>query len=85
MNTAIEVVRENGKIFAQSHSAKFPLLSDPEKKVSQLYNVLNEKGTSAQRVTFVIDEAGRIVKVLKNMKKAEDHADVALEIVKRRT
>jgi|BEDMetMinimDraft_2_1075160.scaffolds.fasta_scaffold08649_1 Peroxiredoxin len=71
--------------FAQSHSAKFPLLSDSEKKVSQLYNVLNEKGTSAQRVTFVIDEAGRIVKVLKNMKKAEDHADVALEIVKRRT
>ncbi|MFP3260160.1 MAG: peroxiredoxin, partial [Sulfolobus sp.] len=37
----------------------------------------------AQRVTFIIDENGKIVEVLKNLKKAEEHADKSLEIVKK--
>ncbi|WP_126449679.1 peroxiredoxin [Sulfodiicoccus acidiphilus] len=69
------------KKFAQAHSAKFPLLSDPEKKVVLSYGVLSERGTSAQRVTFIIDESGKVVKVLRNLKKAEDHADQALEVI----
>ncbi len=70
------------KRFAEKYGASFPLVSDKEKKISTLYGVLNEKGTSAQRVTFVIDENGKVVAVLRNLKKAEEHADKALEIVK---
>ncbi|MCI2415385.1 MAG: peroxiredoxin [Candidatus Aramenus sp.] len=70
------------KRFAEKYNSPFPLVSDKEKKVATIYGVLNEKGTSAQRVTFVIDENGKVVAVLRNLKKAEEHADRALEIIK---
>ncbi|BCU69223.1 peroxiredoxin [Stygiolobus caldivivus] len=70
------------KRFAEKYNAKFPVVSDKEKKISEAYQVLNEKGTSAQRVTFIIDEEGKIVEVLEKLKKAEEHADKALEIVR---
>jgi peroxiredoxin Q/BCP len=59
------------------------VVSDKDKNISKTYGVLNDKGTSAQRVTFIIDENGKIVEVLKNLKKAEEHADTSLEIVKK--
>jgi len=68
--------------FADKYGAKFPLVSDRNKEVSKLYGVLNERGTSAQRVTFIIDENGKIIEVLKNLKSAEEHALKALEILK---
>lgn len=71
------------KRFSEKYGAKFPVVSDHEKKISSSYGVLNEKGTSAQRVTFVIDAQGVIRAVLRNLKKAEDHADRALEEVKK--
>ena len=37
---------------------------------------------SAERVTFIIDEEGVIRKVLRNIRPAEKHADLALEAVK---
>lgn len=70
------------KKFAEKYGAKFPLVADKEKQISQLYGVLNEKGTSAQRITFIINEQGKIVNILKNLKKAEEHADKSLEIIK---
>ncbi|QGA53421.1 redoxin domain-containing protein [Sulfolobus sp. E5-1-F] len=73
------------KKFAEKYGAKFPIVADDQKTISKLYSVLNEKGTSAQRVTFIIDENGKIVDVLKNLKKAEEHADKALEIIKKQT
>ena len=73
---------ETRKKFAEKYGAKFPLVADKQKVVSQLYKVLNEKGTSAQRVTFIIDEEGKIIQVLKNLKRAEEHADRALEVIK---
>ncbi len=69
------------KKFAEKYGNKFPVVADKEKKIITDYGVLNEKGTSAQRITFIIDENGKIVEVLRKMKKAEDHADKALEIV----
>lgn len=36
----------------------FPLLSDTERKVIQMYGVLNDKGTGAQRSIFVVDRDG---------------------------
>jgi len=72
----------SAKKFAEKYGAKFPLIGDKEKKIINSYGVLNEKGTSAQRVTFVIDENGKITHVFKNLKKAEEHADKALEAIK---
>ncbi|EZQ01725.1 peroxiredoxin [Candidatus Acidianus copahuensis] len=69
------------KKFAEKYGANFPLVADKEKKIINEYGVLSEKGTSAQRVTFIIDESGKVKSVLKNLKKAEDHADKALAII----
>ncbi|ARM74997.1 peroxiredoxin [Acidianus manzaensis] len=70
------------KKFSEKYNAKFPLISDKEKKIVTAYGVLNEKGTSAQRVTFIIDENGKIINILDKLKKAEEHADRALEVIK---
>ncbi|AWR96518.1 redoxin domain-containing protein [Acidianus sulfidivorans JP7] len=70
------------KKFSEKYGAKFPLVSDKEKTIVNLYGVLNEKGTSAQRVTFIIDEEGKIVNILEKLKKAEEHADKSLEFIR---
>mgnify|MGYP001772489795 CR=1 FL=1 len=71
------------KKFAEKFGAKFPLVDDKQKKIIGAYGVLNEKGTSAQRVTFIIDSNGKVVEILRNLKKAEEHADKALETIKK--
>ncbi|MCY0859560.1 MAG: peroxiredoxin [Sulfolobaceae archaeon] len=70
------------KKFAEKYGAKFPLIGDKEKKVINLYGVLNERGTSAERVTFIISNDMKIVNVFSKLKKAEEHADKALEAIK---
>ncbi|MCX8102860.1 MAG: peroxiredoxin [Candidatus Bipolaricaulota bacterium] len=52
---------ESHKKFAQKFGLNFALLADPEKKISQAYGVLSERGY-AQRVTFIIKD-GVIVRV----------------------
>lgn len=74
---------ETQKKFSATHGkSKFRILADAEKKVSQMYGVLNEKGTSSQRVTFIIGEDGKVLKVLRNLRKAEDHVDQALDFLR---
>lgn len=46
---------ESHKRFAQKFGLNFTLLADPEKKISQAYGVLSERGY-AQRVTFIIKD-----------------------------
>lgn len=46
---------ESHKRFAQKFGLNFTLLADPEKKISQSYGVLSERGY-AQRVTFIIKD-----------------------------
>ena len=50
------------KKFLEKHKLPFTLLADPEKKVTELYDVKNFIG-KAKRVTFVIDTAGTIKKI----------------------
>ena len=50
---------EKNKEFATAMQADFPLLSDPEKKVSAAYGVLNARGT-ATRWTFYVEPDGKI-------------------------
>jgi len=77
---------ERNARFAEKHGLdKILLLSDPEGEIARMYGVLREgrKRPSAERVTFIIGPDGRIVEVLKNVRPAEKHADLALEAVKK--
>lgn len=60
------------------------LASDPQGEIAAKYGVLRKgkKRVSAERVTFIIDKEGVIRKVLRNIRPAEKHADLALEAVK---
>jgi len=54
---------ESHKKFATKYSLPFPLISDKEKRIANAYGVLKEAGASANRVTFIIDKAGKVAKV----------------------
>ncbi|MBZ5669964.1 MAG: redoxin domain-containing protein [Acidobacteriia bacterium] len=52
--------QERNRRFAEQTGARFPLLSDTEKKVAKAYGVLSFTHLFANRVTFVIDKGGMI-------------------------
>jgi len=77
---------EKNKRFAEKHGFRFLLLSDPEGEVAEKYGVLRVTRSgrkSAERTTFIIDRDGVVRKVLRNIRPAEKHADLALEEVRR--
>ena len=49
--------------FTSKYNLPFPLISDKQKRIAQAFGVLKDTGTSASRVTFIIDKAGKITKV----------------------
>ena len=49
--------------FKEKYHLPFPLLSDKDKRIATAYGVLKEGGTSASRVTFIIDRNGKIAKI----------------------
>jgi len=69
--------------FKQKHQLPFTLLSDPEGRVLDLYDVWKQKslygGTfmGTERTTFLIDEKGIVKKVYRKVK-AKGHAQVCL-------
>lgn len=58
------------KGFIEKYTLPFPLMSDPEKKILALYGAYGEKKmygktvTGVLRSTFIIDEAGKIEKII---------------------
>jgi peroxiredoxin Q/BCP len=72
--------------FADKFDLPFPLLADVDHKVAEAYGVWKEKSMYGrtywgnERTTFVIDEQGRIAKVLPKVKPAE-HVDRVLELL----
>ncbi len=51
------------KAFTKKYGLNFLLLADPHKKVVKMYGVYNAKWEMANRVTFLINPKGRIVKI----------------------
>jgi len=49
--------------FTTKYNLPFPLISDKEKQIAKAYGVLKDTGTSASRVTFIIDKKGKVAKV----------------------
>lgn len=70
--------------FRDKNELNFPLLSDEDEMVCNLYGVLKEKSMygkkymGIERSTFIIDEEGRLVKEYRNVK-AATHVDDLLE------
>ena len=71
------------KGFKQKYALNFPLLSDPEKKMSQAYGVWKQKSLYGRkymgldRTTFLIDENGKISKVFPKVQ-VDGHLDEVL-------
>lgn len=70
--------------FREKHGLAFPLLSDPEKRVSALYGAYGEKKmygktvTGIIRSTFIIDPKGTIKNIWRGVK-AAGHVDTVLD------
>lgn len=70
--------------FREKYGLPFPLLSDPDHQVAARYGVWKEKRMFGRtywgidRTTFVIDEEGRIVKVIRGVK-PEEHPQRVLK------
>jgi peroxiredoxin Q/BCP len=72
--------------FKLKYGLPFPLLSDPEHQVAELYGAWGEKKMYGRtymgiiRSTFVIDEEGRIVKVFPKVK-PKNHSQEVLAVL----
>jgi thioredoxin-dependent peroxiredoxin len=70
--------------FKEKYKLPFPLIADPDHKVIDSYDVWGRKKFMGReydglvRTTFVIDEKGKIEKVINNVKTA-DHTEQILE------
>ena len=74
------------KKFEEKYGLAFPLLSDPERKVIEAYDVWKEKKNYGKvsmgvvRTTYLIDEQGIIVKSNDKVKAAEDPEKMLQEL-----
>ena len=72
---------ESHKKFASKYKLPFPLISDKEKRIAQAYGVLRDTGTSASRVTFIIDKTGKIRKIFPKVD-VTNHTEEVVEALK---
>lgn len=72
---------ESHRAFAKKHGLKFILLSDTQKEVSAAYGAKGWLGMAA-RYTYLIDEEGIIVAILKDVN-VSDHAEEIIAAFKK--
>ena len=74
------------KKFEEKYGLAFPLLSDPERKVIEAYDVWKEKKNYGKvsmgvvRTTYLIDEEGIIIKANDKVKAADDPQQMLGEV-----
>jgi len=77
---------EKQKQFSDKYSFDFPLLSDPDRKVAEIFGVKRSGGlVPVKRNTFVIDTDRQVIGVVKSELSMQKHADRALEILSQRS
>ncbi len=69
---------ESHRRFREKYNLNFPLLTDEGGRAAEALGVLREGGEKANRVTFLLDDDGRIAKVYPKVS-PETHADEILE------
>lgn len=67
----------DNKKFAESVRAKYPILSDPDRKAALAYGVVTTPRDFARRWTFIIGIDGKILHIDKNVKVDTHARDVA--------
>ena len=72
---------ESHRSFGEKCGVKFPLLSDEGGKVRSLYGVKASFGIVPGRVTFVIDKAGVVRRVVSSQTNPRRHVTEALEVL----
>lgn len=70
--------------FAQRQEVSFPLLADPDRRISAAYGVLWPLVPRARRVTFVIGETGKIELVSWHEFQVSKHLDEVLRHLQKR-
>ncbi|HZW85400.1 MAG TPA: peroxiredoxin [Nitrososphaerales archaeon] len=68
--------------FADQCNVKFPLLSDADGRVRELYGVKSSMGLFPGRVTFVIDKKGVVRHVFSSQVRPRQHVAEAIEALK---
>jgi peroxiredoxin len=71
---------EKNKAFAESVAGSLVILSDPHKQAAAAYGVLAVGRRYAQRVTFYINGAGRIVRIDRDVDTSRHGPDVVLSL-----
>jgi len=72
---------ESHKKFVSKYNLPFPLISDKERRVAEAYGVLRDTGTSTNRVTFIINKAGKVAKVFPQVDVTK-HTEEVVEALK---
>ena len=72
---------ESHRKFTDKYHLPFPLVSDSVHKISKAYGVLNDKSNMARRVTFLIDEQGKIARIFQTVK-PDQHPQEVLDALK---
>src|SRR6266568_5535911 len=67
--------------FTSKFNLPFPLVADTDKKITVAYGVLNEKSNNSRRVTFIIDEHGKISRIFETVK-PDKHPQEVLDALK---
>lgn len=71
---------ETQRRFAEKYGVRFKLLSDRGGDVARLYGVLRPTG-SAERVTFIVDPEGKVVRVIRNVR-PDEHPRIAMNYLR---
>jgi peroxiredoxin Q/BCP len=73
---------ERNAAFAHKYDFKFPLLSDVDRKIALAYGACSDaKAQHAERVSYLIDENGKIVRVYDHVDPRDHPARVLAEIL----
>lgn len=62
--------------FTEKFHLPFQLAADTDRTISKQYGVLNDKSNMSRRVTFIIDEQGKIQKIFETVKPQEHPQEV---------
>jgi peroxiredoxin Q/BCP len=71
------------KAFDEKNDLGFPLLSDPDREIAALFGVKRFGPLPSKRASFVIGTDRTILGVINSELNMADHADQALEILRR--
>ena len=75
--------QEQQKEFDDAHDLGFPLITDTDGKVGEIFGVKRKGSLPHKRVTFVVDSDGKVLASFRSELRGNFHADSALEFLRK--